>query len=251
MATTEQNGLMTYKDAAGNKYLLYPITKAENVDGIENFPRLLTPTGTSILTWAAAQTVSGYFSFGTAFTDAPAASWYSGFLEVVSATNKRLFITDRDNATHKTYVNMQKASGWTGWTDLSDALTVGGKARADIFCDAGQVTDKTVLEAVNDSVYNKGVENGFIHIGNDAGIADAPAGWGTIYYFRTPGNMSLMTVFFKPDWSRKLYMRQFNCGAATWIDPDWLNISTGGNVNRMTVSSTEPTVKSANDLWIW
>ncbi len=35
MATYEYNGLMTVKDAAGNKYLLYPITKAECVDGLE------------------------------------------------------------------------------------------------------------------------------------------------------------------------------------------------------------------------
>lgn len=35
MATYEYNGLLTVKDAAGNKYLLYPITKAECVDGLE------------------------------------------------------------------------------------------------------------------------------------------------------------------------------------------------------------------------
>lgn len=35
MATIENNGLFTYVDAKGNKYLLYPITKAENVDGLE------------------------------------------------------------------------------------------------------------------------------------------------------------------------------------------------------------------------
>lgn len=35
MATTEQNGLLTYVDAAGNKNLLYPITRAKLVDGLE------------------------------------------------------------------------------------------------------------------------------------------------------------------------------------------------------------------------
>ena len=39
MATYEYNGLMTVKDAAGNKYLLYPITKAECVDGLEEAQR--------------------------------------------------------------------------------------------------------------------------------------------------------------------------------------------------------------------
>lgn len=35
MPTVEKSGLMTLKDAAGNKTLLYPVTKAENVDGLE------------------------------------------------------------------------------------------------------------------------------------------------------------------------------------------------------------------------
>lgn len=35
MSTTEQNGLMTYVDESGNKTLLYPITKSECVDGLE------------------------------------------------------------------------------------------------------------------------------------------------------------------------------------------------------------------------
>lgn len=34
MATTENSGLMRYKDADGNIDILYPITKAENVDGL-------------------------------------------------------------------------------------------------------------------------------------------------------------------------------------------------------------------------
>lgn len=33
MATYERTGLLTYLDAEGNKYLLYPITKADAVDG--------------------------------------------------------------------------------------------------------------------------------------------------------------------------------------------------------------------------
>lgn len=35
MATTERKGILTYVDEAGNTYLLYPITKAEAVDGLE------------------------------------------------------------------------------------------------------------------------------------------------------------------------------------------------------------------------
>lgn len=33
MATYERTGLLTYIDDAGNKYLLYPITKVDAVDG--------------------------------------------------------------------------------------------------------------------------------------------------------------------------------------------------------------------------
>lgn len=35
MATTENNGLMIYQDESGNKFILYPITKADLVDGLE------------------------------------------------------------------------------------------------------------------------------------------------------------------------------------------------------------------------
>lgn len=35
MATTEQNILIRAKDAQGNSSIIYPITKAENVDGLE------------------------------------------------------------------------------------------------------------------------------------------------------------------------------------------------------------------------
>lgn len=37
MATIEKNALVRAKDAQDNSYLIYPITKAENVDGLETF----------------------------------------------------------------------------------------------------------------------------------------------------------------------------------------------------------------------
>ena len=36
MAVIEQNGLLSYIDAAGNTYILYPVTKLDNVDGAED-----------------------------------------------------------------------------------------------------------------------------------------------------------------------------------------------------------------------
>lgn len=53
MAVTEQNGLMKYKDKAGNLYILYPITNADNVDGLTElveskvYPKGVLTTGTS------------------------------------------------------------------------------------------------------------------------------------------------------------------------------------------------------------
>ncbi len=35
MATNEVNGLLTVKDSNGNLYIVYPITKLENIDGLE------------------------------------------------------------------------------------------------------------------------------------------------------------------------------------------------------------------------
>ena len=35
MATMEANGLLTVKDHAGKLYIIYPITKLENIDGLE------------------------------------------------------------------------------------------------------------------------------------------------------------------------------------------------------------------------
>ena len=44
MAVTEQIGLMKYKDKAGNLYILYPITNADNVDGLTE---LIEPVSTA------------------------------------------------------------------------------------------------------------------------------------------------------------------------------------------------------------
>lgn len=44
MVVTEQNGLMKYKDKAGNLYILYPITNADNVVGLTE---LIEPVSTA------------------------------------------------------------------------------------------------------------------------------------------------------------------------------------------------------------
>lgn len=45
MATIEANGLLTVKDSAGNLYIIYPITKLENIDGLE----VATATSTGLI----------------------------------------------------------------------------------------------------------------------------------------------------------------------------------------------------------
>ena len=37
MATYEHNALQNYKDNDGNIHIVYPVTKSDNVDGIENY----------------------------------------------------------------------------------------------------------------------------------------------------------------------------------------------------------------------
>lgn len=49
MATTEHNALIRAKDASGNSLLIYPITKAENIDGLEE--SLATKSQVQIITW--------------------------------------------------------------------------------------------------------------------------------------------------------------------------------------------------------
>lgn len=45
MATTEHNGLLTYVDTAGDKHLLYPITRTDLVDGLEELLGTKAPAG--------------------------------------------------------------------------------------------------------------------------------------------------------------------------------------------------------------
>lgn len=56
MATTEHVGLLTYKETADNKSLLYPITKAEAVDGLEELLDELAPRQVLVTLSASAWT---------------------------------------------------------------------------------------------------------------------------------------------------------------------------------------------------
>ena len=44
MATYEEKGQMTYKDEEGNEYLLFPMTKIECVEGLEEALKAIPAT---------------------------------------------------------------------------------------------------------------------------------------------------------------------------------------------------------------
>ena len=76
MATIEQSGLMIFKDAEGNKTILYPVTKKDNVDGMEDIDAHIVdknnPHGVTAeqIKRADGQTVEEAFSANEAATEA-------------------------------------------------------------------------------------------------------------------------------------------------------------------------------------
>lgn len=80
-----------------------------------NYPRALTVTGTDLLTWAAAQAASGYFSVNNTVTSGvPATSYWSGLLETFSGSTCRIILTRRVSP-YDTYVNIGSGGSWNGW----------------------------------------------------------------------------------------------------------------------------------------
>lgn len=90
MAVTEVNGLMEYVDKNNNRYILYPVTKIENVDGLdEAFAKKADKSVDFTVTLTAAgwsdnvQTISNdkFVSAGYAYTVAPASGSFAGYAE--------------------------------------------------------------------------------------------------------------------------------------------------------------------------
>lgn len=81
MATLEKNGLLTYIDDAGNKYLLYPITKLELVDGLEE---ALTQIGTELSGKATTEYVNGRHLTASATLSADWTGTKAPFVQTVS-----------------------------------------------------------------------------------------------------------------------------------------------------------------------
>ena len=71
MATIEKNTLLCGKDASGNLLLLYPVTMADNVEGLEELLALKAakPTATAS-TLAASKWSNGQYSFEATYPSA-------------------------------------------------------------------------------------------------------------------------------------------------------------------------------------
>lgn len=60
MTTTEHNGLLVYVDESGNKKILYPITKAELVEGLDEMFTVATYTANVDTSWSE-NSAGGFF----------------------------------------------------------------------------------------------------------------------------------------------------------------------------------------------
>jgi len=120
MAVTEVNGLLFGKDADGNLQLIYPGTRAGNVDGLSALLAEKADRATllSLNTTTQYSTMDGYTASGMYWInpgvvqDAPGGQW--GFLRVFSAGNiLQEFTGYSDNARA---VRMFVNSAWTAWS---------------------------------------------------------------------------------------------------------------------------------------
>lgn len=104
MAVTEQNGLMKYKDKAGNLYILYPITNADNVDGLTE---LIEPVSTAANEAKTAAATAQSKADG-ADTKATNAATAAATAQSTADTAKNL-ATDAKDSANGAYTTAEKA----------------------------------------------------------------------------------------------------------------------------------------------
>lgn len=104
MAVTEQNGLMKYKDKAGNLYILYPITNADNVDGLTE---LIEPVSTAANEAKTAAATAQSKADG-ADTKATNAATAAATAQSTANTAKNL-ATDAKDSANGAYTTAEKA----------------------------------------------------------------------------------------------------------------------------------------------
>ena len=120
MATTENEVLLIAKDADGNLYLVYPATKASQVDGLDELLALKADKKTllELDTTTQHSSMSDYTSSGMYWinpgvtTDAPDGQW--GFLRVFADGNILQEFTgySENSRAVRMYVN----NAWTTWS---------------------------------------------------------------------------------------------------------------------------------------
>lgn len=98
MATYEHNALQNYKDNDGNIHIVYPVTKADNVDGIENYATT-TDMNTKIATKAEYEegTFSPYLMNGSITVSSTRAE-YKKVGSIVNIAIKMVFSTAVDTS---------------------------------------------------------------------------------------------------------------------------------------------------------
>lgn len=126
MAVTEQNGLMKYKDKAGNLYILYPITNADNVDGLTE---LIEPVSTAANEAKTAAATAQSKADG-ADTKATNAATAAATAQSTANTAKNL-ATDAKDSANGVYTTAEKAMytnfpSVTGGTGSAYTATVSG-----------------------------------------------------------------------------------------------------------------------------
>ena len=95
MATTENNGLMCYKDASGNIFILYPITKAGLVDGLDT---LLEGKADTTHKHSAADITSGVLPVARGGTGVSSLASLADALGAGNVASYLTFVSDRTGA---------------------------------------------------------------------------------------------------------------------------------------------------------
>ena len=120
MATTENEVLLIAKDADGNLYLVYPVTKASQVDGLDELLALKADKKTllELDTTTQHSSMSDYTSSGMYWinpgvtTDVPGGQW--GFLRVFACGNILQEFTGYSENSRA--VRMFVNNAWTTWS---------------------------------------------------------------------------------------------------------------------------------------
>lgn len=121
MATTENNGLMCYKDASGNTFILYPITKAELVDGLDT---MLAGKADTTHKHSATDITSGVLPVARGGTGASSLASLADALGAGNVASYLTFVSDRTGAELDAAFGMNNESNMNG---LGLALAMYGR----------------------------------------------------------------------------------------------------------------------------